>query len=182
MPYSSTSSSLILTVVTLILASTVHAALPLIPTPKNSSYFSVINLFSYDQPLAIQANAVPGGPQNAQESFIQFYLNDQGEGKNGGAQIEWSPKDGQKAPINKTQNLEFDGHKHATLLSFEDPGSFAVNISHEFLVAPGIMQYRVGILNISTADPDWVCTTGSCRFKTMRWTTVPFTTTNMTVS
>lgn len=131
MPYS-TSPSLILTIVTLILTTTVRAALPLLPQPQNTSYFSIINLFSYDQTLAIQANALPGGdPQNAQESFIQFYLNDQGEGKNGGAQIEWSPKDGQKAPINKTQYLEFDEHKHATLLSFEEPGSFAVNISHK---------------------------------------------------
>ena len=47
--------------------------------PTTAAYFNVINLFSYDQPLAVQANAVPGGPDNAQDSFIQFYLNDQGK-------------------------------------------------------------------------------------------------------
>ena len=49
------------------------------PVPTTTDYFKVINLFSYDQPLAVQANAVPGGPDNAQDSFIQFYLNDQGK-------------------------------------------------------------------------------------------------------
>ena len=49
------------------------------PVPTTADYFRVINLFSYDQPLAVQANAVPGGPDNAQDSFIQFYLNDQGK-------------------------------------------------------------------------------------------------------
>ena len=49
------------------------------PVPTTADYLKVINLFSYDQPLAVQANAVPGGPDNVQDSFIQFYLNDQGK-------------------------------------------------------------------------------------------------------
>ena len=66
--------------------------LALKPLPTSAEHFNVINLFSYDQPLALQANAVPGGPQNAQDSFIQFYLNDPGNGRNGGCQLAWDPQ------------------------------------------------------------------------------------------
>ena len=101
------------------------------PEPTSSQYFNIINLFSYDQPLALQANAVPGGAQNAQDSFIQFYLNDQGNGRNGGAQLTWDPQENQGPPINKTQKLEFDGFKTATLRSYQPPGDFVVDIRHE---------------------------------------------------
>ena len=101
------------------------------PVPTSSQYFNIINLFSYDQPLALQANAVPGGAQNAQDSFIQFYLNDQGNGRNGGCQLTWDPQENQGPPINMTQKLEFDGFKTATLRSYQPPGEFVVDIRHE---------------------------------------------------
>ena len=105
--------------------------LPLEPTPSTTEYFNVINLFSYDQPLALQANAVPGGVQNAQDSFIQFYLNDQGNGRNGGCQLTWDPRVNEGPPVNLTQKLEFDGYKTATLRSYQPPGDFVVDIKHE---------------------------------------------------
>ena len=101
------------------------------PVPTSSQYFNIINLFSYDQPLALQANAVPGGAENAQDSFIQFYLNDQGNGRNGGCQLTWDPQENQGPPINMTQKLEFDGFKTATLRSYQPPGEFVVDIRHE---------------------------------------------------
>ena len=101
------------------------------PEPTSSQHFNIINLFSYDQPLALQANAVPGGAQNAQDSFIQFYLNDQGNSKNGGCQLTWDPQENQGPPINMTQKLEFDGFKTATLRSYQPPGDFVVDIRHE---------------------------------------------------
>ena len=85
--------------------------------PPSSRYFNIINLFSYDQPLAIQSNTIPGGPKNAPGSFIQFYLNDQGNGRNGGCQFTWDPSKNQVPPINQTQHLEFDEAKTATLRS-----------------------------------------------------------------
>ena len=99
--------------------------------PISSRYFNIINLFSYDQPLAIQSNTVPGGAQNAPGSFIQFYLNDQGNGRNGGCQFTWDPSKNQMPPINQTQHLEFDAAKTATLRSYQAPGSFVVDIKHQ---------------------------------------------------
>ena len=98
----------------------------------SSEFFNIINLFSYDQPLAVQSNTVPGGAQNAPGSFIQFYLNDQGNGRNGGCQITWNPMKNQAPPINQTQELEFDRAKTATLRSYQPPGEFVVDIRHQY--------------------------------------------------
>jgi hypothetical protein len=98
--------------------------------PPSSRYFNVINLFSYDQTLAIQSNTIPGGPKNAPGSFVQFYLNDQGNGRNGGCQFSWNPSNGTLPPINQTQQLEFDAAKTATLRSYSAPGEFVVDIKH----------------------------------------------------
>lgn len=100
--------------------------------PPSSRYFNIINLFSYDQPLAIGSNTIPGGAQNAPGSFIQFYLNDQGNGRNGGCQFTWDPLKQQLPPINQTQHLEFDAAKTATLRSYQPPGNFVVDIRHEY--------------------------------------------------
>ncbi len=99
--------------------------------PPSNRYFNIINLFSYDQPLAIQSNTIPGGANNAPDSFVQFYLNDQGNGRNGGCQIEWNPKNGTTPPLNQTQHLEFDAAKTATLRSYSPPGDFVVDIKHQ---------------------------------------------------
>ena len=99
--------------------------------PPSSRYFNIINLFSYDQPLAIQSNTIPGGAANAPGSCIQFYLNAQGNGRNVGCQLTWNPSKNQVPPINQTQQLEFDAAKTATLRSYQAPGSFVVDIKHQ---------------------------------------------------
>ena len=106
------------------------------PDVNCTKCFHVVNLFSYDQQIAIQSGApIRGGSQNAQNNFVQFYLNDPGQPENGGAAITWdpnfdSPGNKETPPIGITKDLEFDASEKAELVEWNGPNDFSVNVTH----------------------------------------------------
>lgn len=106
------------------------------PDANCTKCFHIINLFSYDQQQAIEADAaIPGGPEHAQNNFVQFYLNDPGQPENGGASISWdpnynSPGDHEKPPIGVEKQLESDSSEKAELTEWNGPNDFKVSVTH----------------------------------------------------
>ena len=98
--------------------------------------FHIVNLFSYDQEVAIKCHAnIRGGKENAQDNFVQFYLDDPGQPQNAGALIHWDPNyeapgPEEEAPIGQKQTLEGDSSEDAVLKSWDGPGNFSVTVTH----------------------------------------------------
>lgn len=107
------------------------------PDANCSKCFHVINLYSYDQEIAINSGAqIRGGPQMAADNFVQFYLNDPMGSDLASAAIRWdpnyeSPGDKEAPPIGVTKDLDqSNATEKAELVSWNGPGDFQVNVTH----------------------------------------------------